>query len=307
MIVQCPNCQTKYTLPDERVGAEGARVRCVRCTHVFRVWPEADKPAEDLDDLLKDLGLQEPDGAAPLGDDAAGPDEAEDGGEPADSAFGQDGGEDEDGRGQGGGFRLPDLEDEPAPAGKPKRRTALYALLALAVLLAGAAGGLTWFKAWDRVPYLGGLTGQAEQPAQPAGTAEGEGQPAPEAVKSIALVDVSQYYVSNDKAGQIFVIDGKAVNNFDTPRSSIKVQASLFDDKGAVIATKDIVCGNTLSLYQLQVLGKDEIDAALASQVGILTANAGVKTGASVPFTVVFFDPPESVKEFGIKVVDAKP
>ncbi len=37
MIVHCPQCQTRFRLPDERVTERGVKVRCTRCQHTFRV------------------------------------------------------------------------------------------------------------------------------------------------------------------------------------------------------------------------------------------------------------------------------
>lgn len=37
MTVQCPQCQTKYLLPDHLLGPRGARVRCPGCGHRFDV------------------------------------------------------------------------------------------------------------------------------------------------------------------------------------------------------------------------------------------------------------------------------
>ncbi|MCL2179276.1 MAG: zinc-ribbon domain-containing protein [Proteobacteria bacterium] len=37
MIVKCEQCKTRFRLADERVPPSGARVRCARCRHVFRV------------------------------------------------------------------------------------------------------------------------------------------------------------------------------------------------------------------------------------------------------------------------------
>jgi predicted Zn finger-like uncharacterized protein len=37
MIVTCPQCQTRFRIPDERVTVKGVKVRCTRCRHTFRV------------------------------------------------------------------------------------------------------------------------------------------------------------------------------------------------------------------------------------------------------------------------------
>lgn len=37
MIIRCPECSTGFQLPDERINADGVKLRCSRCSHVFRV------------------------------------------------------------------------------------------------------------------------------------------------------------------------------------------------------------------------------------------------------------------------------
>jgi len=42
MIAACPKCQTRYRVEGERLGSDGARLRCSQCSSVFRVrLPEA--------------------------------------------------------------------------------------------------------------------------------------------------------------------------------------------------------------------------------------------------------------------------
>ena len=49
MIVTCPQCQTRFRIPDERVTAKGVKVRCTRCRHTFRV-SRPTEPAETTGD-----------------------------------------------------------------------------------------------------------------------------------------------------------------------------------------------------------------------------------------------------------------
>lgn len=183
-------------------------------------------------------------------------------------------------------------QPRPEPANPRKKWLLLGMVLAILALL---GGGLFYFKPWTKmnIPFLSG------------GAAKKEGADSADKVKDIALRNVRQYYIPNEKAGNIFVVEGKAVNNFATPKERIKVEITLFDEKGHPLASKQLLCGNTLSQFQLQVQSEEEIAASLNSEVGILTSNTYLKTGMDTPFMAVFFKPPDTVKEFGVKVIDA--
>ncbi|MDP3427956.1 MAG: DUF3426 domain-containing protein, partial [Humidesulfovibrio sp.] len=152
--------------------------------------------------------------------------------------------------------------DNKAGAKASKKKWLIIGVVLGLVALGGA--GLFIFKPWTKmnIPFLSSLTGTPKAAADSA-----------DKVKDIALRNVRQYYIPNEKAGQIFVVEGKAVNNFATPKERIKVEISLFDEKGHVIVSKQVLCGNTLSQFQLQVQSEEEINSSLASEVGILTSN----------------------------------
>ncbi len=40
MTITCPQCQTKFLLDESRIPAEGGRVRCSRCQHIFGISKE---------------------------------------------------------------------------------------------------------------------------------------------------------------------------------------------------------------------------------------------------------------------------
>ncbi len=365
MIVACPNCQSKYNLPEEKIAPTGSKVRCARCKHVFTAMP----PGKDFDRELDELTAAEPQAAPkpaakapappveepaskklpwdddepaaapgaskklPWDDDepAAGPADDDDGLPTATGPAGKSPFDDEDGApasaqrkasfdDDGGAFissldaenmkaekaAKPSGEDDflnslggggiDAPkkaAANPKKKMIILGAALAAVALIIAA--LFFFKPWTKmnIPFLGSLSGKKE-------TAENADK-----VKDIALRNVRQYYIPNEKAGNIFVVEGKAVNNFASPKERIKVEITLFDEKGHVLVAKQLLCGNTLSQFQLQVQSEEEIGASLGSEVGILTSNTYLKTGMDTPFMAVFFKPPDAVKEFGVKVIDA--
>ncbi|QGY39866.1 DUF3426 domain-containing protein [Pseudodesulfovibrio cashew] len=438
MIVTCPNCQTRYNLPDDKVPAGGAKVKCSKCAHVFKAELPPSTPEEEVESLLEEQApatdtqagddfdetfnemaagaggepseepgdeLGDEEGATapaePASDDA-GPeesmpgmddlfDEVEDASEPDESPeapeseddslfeeeedagsmaddvealFGDDEEDDTDDlfaddEEDEGGTDVDDLfgddeeeEEEPGDAGAPveddlfaeddledegledeegeedafkgktdfgldetaeepkSNRKQLGCLVILLVVLLGL-GAAIYFRAWtllgvdlgtyfQNVPYIGKLF--MEETGGDGETAPGE-SPA-DRVRKIELRNVKQYYVANEKTGNLFVVEGKAVNKFTTPKERIKVEVVLYDGTGNVLTSKSFLCGNVLSQFQLQVQTRKEIEEGLASEVGILSNNTFLRPGASTPFMAVFFEPPAGVKEFLVKVVD---
>lgn len=300
MIVLCPNCQSKYNLPDNRIPAGGAKVRCTQCSHVFKVSPPVD---DDLDSLLN-AGAEEAEsggmspGGASSGDDedfGFGGDEApvrsRKGGDFS-SVLGDDDGGDLSLDMGGGGKK------KKSGGGKLAGKKKFIVLGLVFLLLAGGGAGL-WFSgvAGKLMDKMGGPAKEEKKPEDVSPEAK---------VKFIILENVRQYYVNNEKAGQLFVIEGKAVNQFEKPKELIKVEATLFDAAGKPLGTRAQLCGNILSYFQLQVLSRTEIEAALVNEMGVLNNNTALETGAGTPFMVIFFEPPKEVAEFGVKVVEAQ-
>jgi predicted Zn finger-like uncharacterized protein len=342
MIVQCPKCQAKFKLPDDKVGAAGVKLRCGKCRHVFHVDPPAPPETGGLTDFdfPDDMAPTPASPASPYSaaSTLAAPDDVppdlfhsqsyeKTAGKEPDGFDDQDGLEDQDDQSDQSsgpvkpGFSLDDVADIPLPGSsssmsKERRRRILIIAGVIVVVLAATLAAVHFLDLWpgkkaakDASPSTTATApatpGTADKPSAPeTPTAQKPEETAK--VKDIMLQNVRQYYVSNEKAGQLFVIEGKAVNNFKTPKEMIKLEASLFDEKGGALATQNDLAGNTVSLFQLQVMTRDELKNALASQVGVLTNNTNIGPGGEVPFMVVFFDPPEAVKEFGVKVVDVK-
>lgn len=323
MIIACPNCHTKYNLPDSKIPAGGAKVKCAKCAHVFRAEPPkpevADAAAAGFDAAF-DEAVSEARKPAPrpapkpapepepepeeesFGEEAPAEETPED--EPLDEPAAEEEAPEEEAAEEAPSLGGPGL-DLDAAAGEPKKKggKALVAALVVVLLLVLVYGAylvqpLLPFKL-PRLPFnLPGV--RSEAPA---------GQPAESPtsrVKKIALRNIKQSVVMNDKAGPLFVIEGRAVNTFETPKERIKIEATLYDDKGNILASKQILCGNTLSQLQLQVQTEEEINAGLSSEVGVLSNNTYLKTGMDTPFMAVFFNPPKNVKEYGIKVIDVQ-
>ena len=380
MIIGCPNCETKYNLPDDKIPPEGRKVKCSKCGHMFRAAPPPSTPEEEVEVLLDETASAEPpedssaDFDAAFEEAVASQDEdmgdemgEEMGGEPGEPEGFPD--EDED---ESLGAVFDEVDQEMAPEeemdedekaleaelaeetgeedldfepaaeeeeslfpmdedeglsldggkkskkgkkGKKKGRPLLVIFLLLLLLLAAALVTFNmglWnekdfindppvvelpFELPVKVPFLHGP--QAQEPTGP-------GESPTESIKYIQPVDFRQYIITNEKAGPVFVVEGKALNKFTTPKERIKVRVTLFDAQGQVLASQEQLCGNTLSLFQLQVQSEAEIVDALNSQAGIYANNSYIKPGETTPFMLVFFDPPEAVEEYQIKIVDAR-
>lgn len=331
MIVTCPNCSSRFRLPDGTIGPDGVKLRCGKCKHVFHQEASGPPPSDTRDfdypdeagePAAKNAGFSEPGpGEAPAGARTT-PDQTSDQ-EPG-SLFASETYEgEEDAETSPTDFNLDDISDiditgktGTGASAKDVKRRSLIVALSLFGLVVITLAAVFFLDLWPGAREAQPPAPPSAEQAKPADEATPSEKPAGEKaaekpdesakVKDIVLQNVRQYYVTNEKAGQLFVIEGKAVNNFKSQKEMIKLEAALFDEKGAVLISKDILGGNSVSLFQLQVMTKQELESALSSQVGVLTNNTNLAPGAETPFMIVFFDPPEAVKEFGVKVVDAK-
>ena len=68
MIVHCTNCDTNFNLPDARIPAEGAKVRCSRCQHGFHV-ASLDQETDSLP-TLEDTEMELGEETLDLGEDS---------------------------------------------------------------------------------------------------------------------------------------------------------------------------------------------------------------------------------------------
>ncbi len=248
MIVTCPNCGTKFNLPEE-MARPGAKLRCSVCKHVFKMPDDAFPVEESLNMNV-----------------------------PKKNAYSSD-------------FDSP---SSPAPRKEKAKRShkGLFITLFLLVLASGAAYGI-----WNHTTLLDSM----KELMTP-----GPEQNPTDLVRLIALRGVRQYNINNEKIGNISVIEGKTVNGFPEPRELIRVEASLYDAAGNVLVSKQQLAGTSVSLFQLQVLGEQELEQALANKIDILTNNTNVAPRAEVPFMVVFYNPPDNAAEFGVKVIDTR-
>ncbi|HKK33105.1 MAG TPA: DUF3426 domain-containing protein [Desulfomicrobiaceae bacterium] len=284
MVIQCPECGTKYKVPDDKARPEGTPVRCTKCKHVFKIFPEipAEKsaaPAPVAEDQGPDAGAESAARPEPPAAQAQEPVLRE-----SDSTdFGSE---------SVGG-------DEQASEDKGKSRLRIVLLVVL-LICAGAAAALYQYPDLPR-RIMDMATGSSAPPV--VRQAEQQEQ---QGFEKISLSSIKQYFVKNEKVGQLFVLEGKALNGSSAPLKEIMVQATLYDAAGKKVTSGRTGCGSTVSLFQLQVLDRAGLDAALQPGQTPDAADGLIRPGTEVPFMILFFDPPQQIQEFGLEVVDVR-
>ena len=325
MNVTCPQCNTVYRLPEEKVKP-GAKLRCSVCRHIFTLPLEyaTESSAEgglSLTEEQKDrdvpqtagleLGgtrtdrrpssLEDDGGGLSLGGNGrtsgSGLELAMDG--PRESRHVRDHAAEERGS---QGLRLGGADSAESFGGLDmprKKRSLLPRAMSFLVCLALAAG-FGW--TWQSTHYLDGLKGlvapylglDMTDPSDPVSL-----------VSELELRDVRQYQVKNEKVGNLVIIEGKVKNNFPAPREFIKLEAELYDANSNKLVSQQQLAGNSMSSFQLELLDKDELDKVLNNKLDIVEANTNVLPGNEVPFTVIFVNPPAEASDYKVRIVEA--
>lgn len=323
MNVTCPQCNTIYRLPDEKVKP-GAKLRCSVCRHIFTL-PLEDKltavaPRKFSEDdrsgsMARNVGLELPgqnEGVSSVSEHGrleglslggAG-ERASDMGKGLELSIDEpsSGREHSHVRHGGQGLRLDGSGSAETFGGLDmprKRRSPIPTLVSLLVCVGLVAG--SWWM-WTNTPYLDGLKGviapyiglETSDPSDPVSL-----------VSQLELRDVRQYQVKNEKLGQLIVIEGKVKNNFPTPRELIRLEAELYDSEGHMLISQQQLAGNSMSSFQLELLDKEELDKALNNKLDVVESNTNVLPGNEVPFTVVFVDPPAGASDYKVRIAEA--
>ena len=187
---------------------------------------------------------------------------------------------------------LPPLDGTAVAEKKQRRRMSviLFAVATLCVLGIGLGGWMVFRSFSTSTPVATTPEGKnASAGVNVEGTPDSTLKPDPAAkVRDIDLVDVRQFIVKNDTLGDMVVIKGRAVNNFQEAKRFITVEARLYAQNGTVLAEQRRVCGADPFLTQLQVLTEAGLEEALSNRVEILVNNSNVRHGDSTPFWFVF-------------------
>lgn len=307
MIIQCENCHTRFRLDESKIPEQGRKVKCSKCQHVFLVHrsgapaqqgaaPAALKPAPPVrkaapppppppppvpppEEHGLDVGLNEEELARmeTAESEVARRVEPEETFEPTVridlSAQEQ--------------LAFEEEEVKPSPPPPARRRGVGKPLIlggAVVVFLALVAGALYYL---DLLPFL---------------------STAPEAPVANLVIDQGKLegkWERNAQIPRIFIINGTVENRSKRPRAFIKVQGVLLDRDRKPLKEAVAFCGNPIPAQELRTKAPAEIHNSMKNRNGKNGMNQKVAPGASIPFTVVFFDVPEGVESFGAVVTEA--
>lgn len=109
-------------------------------------------------------------------------------------------------------------------------------------------------------------------------------------------------FVDNSRSGQLFVIQGQIKNDYDHPRSYIRVTGKLYLKGQKIGKTATVYCGNMLPKSDLAAMDIKFISKKLRNRSGDKRSNVKVKTGKRVPFMIVFDKLPRNLDEYTVEV-----
>ena len=113
---------------------------------------------------------------------------------------------------------------------------------------------------------------------------------------------ISYKFIENATGGKILVITGQVRNEYDHPRSAIKITGKLYRKGKALVKSSTVYCGNMLSDADLERMDMTAIGKRLQNRFGDNRSNIKVKTGKTIPFIIVFNRLPANLDEYTVEV-----
>lgn len=310
MIVNCEKCGTQYNIDDNKVKPGETKVRCTQCQYVFTIphpltlnekdiFGETEKKAEDafMKEWAQDVRPQppqEPTQPVPPATDQAPPPKAFVPPTTEEPLFSPEAPTDET---EPAETSSPEQEIFPASPSlvreaplKKERRISTMFLLAILLLVIVFVAFYFWTKKGVSLPAF-------EYVYEKIYTLM-EGEKA----QKLFIISVrgSEYTL---EGGTVFVIQGKVANRSNETKQSVKLQATLFDKAGKEVATSTGYCGVTITDDEI----KNSTVESLKTSFGFIGAGQArpVPSQQNLPFTIIFFSPPEGATDFRVDIAGA--
>lgn len=178
------------------------------------------------------------------------------------------------------------------PPKKSRARVFLLGFLLLALL-----GSVAFWYLSTQTPRE--ITGKSE----PAATKGDAVQPL------VTILESTQaYFAENLAGGQIFIVEGEAVNESSKPVSFVLLEGKLYTTRNTVALSQRCYAGNVISKADLTNLPITEIQNRMMNREGTELSNVHIAPGGRVPFMLVFHNLPElnTLSDYSIEVLSAK-
>jgi hypothetical protein len=117
--------------------------------------------------------------------------------------------------------------------------------------------------------------------------------------------DMKSSYAKTFIGGDLFVIQGTVANVGKGPSRGIRVQATLLGKDNQALVNNTVFAANLVDNTMLHHANRALIESFLGLRYGERNVNRNIATGKSLPFMVVFFDPPGQIEYFTVKAFDA--
>jgi len=118
--------------------------------------------------------------------------------------------------------------------------------------------------------------------------------------------DLNSSYAKTFIGGDLFVIEGTVANVGKGPSRGIRVQAALLGKDNQALVNNTVFAANLVDNTMLRHANRAVIEGFLGVRYGERNVNRDIPAGKSLPFMVVFFDPPGQIEYFTVKALDAE-
>ncbi|MCX7769658.1 MAG: zinc-ribbon domain-containing protein [Proteobacteria bacterium] len=152
----------------------------------------------------------------------------------------------------------------------PKKFNLMSILISILIVIVIGGGG-TGFMWWQKVKMM-------------------------ESMGSFGITNVKSAIKEAKDPAQIFVVTGKIKNEFNVPKSFLKVKCTVYGKNNAKLAEKTVFAGNVFTDAELKELTFAEIDKGLNNKMGKSMINVDVPPGKLLDFMIVFDNiPPDAI------------
>jgi hypothetical protein len=181
------------------------------------------------------------------------------------------------------------------PPRRPLYRRPLFLAVAISILL--LAGGVLYFETTDPGQELLGKWFPSWGSAPKASAAAARPAYDVREMKSTAH--------EKAVAGNLFVVSGTVVNVGKGTSRGIQMRATLLGEDNQVLMENSSLAGNLIYEPTLRHMNRKPIEVYLKMEHRAEGERRDILPGKSLPFLVVFFDPPGKIGSFAVHAVDA--